>query len=196
MVALLILQNAVSGVLAYHTVHQLALISRIYTLHARINIYQLQPLYALSLPGAFTGMGIILYTYMWFATSASVSLAIGPGEIGLTVSFAAIAGATFTLPLLGAHRRLVAEKNRRLAQASSLFEVLAEELIRELDDRRLGKMDHLSKALANLEIVQSGLRRIPTWPWQVGAIRGLLAALLLPVVVWIIQFLLGRLFGA
>lgn len=194
---LLLVQNGFSGVLAYHTIHQLVLISRIYTQHARINIYQLQPLYALSIPGAFTGIGIIVYIYMWFATSASASAspAIGPVEIGLSVSFAAVAGATFTLPLLGAHRRLVAEKNQRLAEASSRFEALTEELLRDLDGRRLGKMDHLSKALSNLEIVQNGIRRIPTWPWQAGAVRGLLAALLLPVVIWIIQLLLGRLFA-
>jgi hypothetical protein len=181
--------------LAYHTIHQLALISRIYTQHARINIYRLQPMYALSLPGAFTGIGIILYIYVWFATSTSVSPVVGPVEIGLSVSFAAIAGATFTLPMLGAHRRIVAEKNRQLAEASSRFEALTEELLRDLDNRRLARMDHLNKALANLEIVQSGLRRIPAWPWQAGAVRGLLAALFLPVLVWVIQLLLGRLFG-
>lgn len=193
--ALLIIQNAITGVLAYHTIHQLALISRIYTQHARINIYRLQPMYALSLPGAFTGIGIILYIYVWFATSTSVSPVVGPVEIGLSVSFAAIAGATFTLPMLGAHRRIVAEKNRQLAEASSRFEALTEELLRDLDNRRLARMDHLNKALANLEIVQSGLRRIPAWPWQAGAVRGLLAALFLPVLVWVIQLLLGRLFG-
>lgn len=191
-----ILQLALLGPLTVHTLHQLALISRIYTQYARINIYQLQPLYALSLPGAFTAIGSIGYIYIWLAIRASASQSAGPIEIGLSVVFAAIAGATFALPLLGAHRRLVAEKNRRLAEASSRFEALAEELLRAIDSRRLDKMDPLNKALANLEIVQGGLRRIPTWPWQAGAVRGLLAALLLPVVVWLIQLLLGRLFGA
>ncbi len=190
--ALFIVGTTITLLLVYHTVHQFVLISRIYTQHARINIYQLQPLYALSLPGAFTAIGIILYIYVWFATSASAPQAVGPVEIGLTVSFAAIAGATFALPLLGAHRRLVAEKNRRLAEASSRFEAAAEQLLRDLDGRRLGQMDYLNKALANLEILQTGLRRIPTWPWQLGAARGLLAALLLPVAVWAIQLLLGR----
>ena len=190
--ALLIVQNAITGVLAYHTIHQLVLISRIYTQHARINIYQLQPLYALSLPGAFTAIGIILYLYLWFAASASGAGIVGPVEIGLTVSFAAIAGATFALPLLGAHRRLIAEKNRRLTEAASRFEAAAERLLRDVDAGRLGQMDQLNKALASLEIVQTGLRRIPTWPWQPGAVRGLLAALFLPLAIWAIQLLLER----
>jgi hypothetical protein len=187
--------NALTGVLAYHTVHQLTLISRIYTQHARINIYELQPLYALSLPGAYTAIGVIVYIYMWFAMSALAGAAshVGPVEIGLSVSFAAIAGATFALPLLGAHRRLVAEKHRHLAEASYRFEATTRRLHDQLDRGRLLQMDHLNKALASLEIEQNALRRIPTWPWQAGAVRGLLAALFLPVAVWATQLVLGRL---
>ena len=187
--------NAIAFVLAYHTFHQLAQISRIYTNHARINIYQLQPLYALSLPGAFTAIGIILFVYTWFAISAAASQVAGPVEIGLTVSFAAIAGATFALPLLGAHRRLAAEKNRRLAEASLRFEAATEQLHRQLDGLRLRQMDDPNKALASIEIEQNALRRIPTWPWQPGAVRGLVAALLLPIAVWAIQLLLARVLG-
>jgi hypothetical protein len=187
--------NAIAFVLAYHTIHQLVLVSRIYSQYARINIYQLQPLYALSLPGTFTAIGVILYLYLWFATSAGTSQPVGPIEIGLTVSFAAIAGATFALPLLGAHRRLAAEKSKRLAEASSRFEAATIELHRQLDRRSFLQMDHLNKALASLEIEQNALRRIPTWPWQPGAVRGLLAALFLPLAIWAIQLLLGRFLG-
>jgi hypothetical protein len=142
-----------------------------------------------------TAIGIILYIYLWFATSASGTATIGPVEVGLSVSFAAVASATFTLPLLGAHRRLVEEKDRRLAEASSRFEAAITELHRQLDRGRLLQMDPLNKAVATLEIEQNVLRRIPTWPWQPGAVRGLLAALFLPVAVWAIQLFLGRFFG-
>jgi hypothetical protein len=189
-----ILQLALLGPLTYHTIHQLMMISRIYTQHARINLYQLQPLYALSLPGAFTGIAIIGYIYIWFAIRASASQSAGPIEIGLSVVFAAIAGATFALPLWGAHRRLVDEKSRLVADASSRFGAAIEELHRQLDGKGRLKGDPI-RALAGIEIEQNALRRIPTWPWQPGAVRGLLAALLLPVVVWLIQLLLGRSFG-
>jgi hypothetical protein len=187
--------NAISFLLAYHTIHQLDRISRIYTHHARINIYQLQPLYALSLPGASTAIGIILFSYAWAATTASASVPAGVLEIGLMVAFAAIAGATFALPLLGAHRRLVAEKNRLLAEASSRFEAAIGDLHRQLDGRGRRRTNDPNRALAALEIEQNALRRIPTWPWQPGAVRGLVAALFLPVAVWAIQLLLGRFFA-
>jgi len=195
MLVLLTVGMAMSFLLLYHTIHQLVLVSRIYTQHARINIYQLQPLYALSLPGTYTAIGLMLFIYAWNVTGRSMSQPVGPVEVGLSVSFLAIAGATFVLPLLGAHRRLVAEKNGRLSEASSRFEAAAERLLRDLDAGRLSQIDQLNKALASLEIMQTVLRRIPTWPWQLGAARGLLAALLLPVAVWAIQLLLGRLLG-
>lgn len=192
--AMFIVQIALLGPFAYHTIHQLVLISRIYTQHARINIYQLQPLYALSLPGAYTAVGLIVGIYFWFAIRASVSQTAGPLEIGLSGVFAAIAGATFALPLWGAHRRLVAEKNRLVADAASRFGAAIEELHRQLDGEGRRKEDPI-RSLAGIEIEQNALRRIPTWPWQPGAVRGLLAALLLPVVVWVIQLLLGRFLG-
>lgn len=191
--------NALSGVLAYHTVHQLVLVSRIYTAHAHINIYKIQQLYALSLPCAFTAIGLILMLYVFFATSpasAPQAASSRPVEIGLSLFFATIAGATFALPLIGAHRRLVAEKNRRLAEVSSRFEAAAEELHRQLDDHRLNQLDSLNKALSGLEIESAALRRIATWPWDPGAVRGLVAALLLPIAVWLLQLVLGRVLGA
>jgi hypothetical protein len=194
-----IIGNALTGVLVYHTIHQLALVSRIYTRHARINIYQFQPLYALSLPCAYTAIGLMVMLYAFFATgSTSVpqTASSRPVEIALSIFFTTIAGATFALPLIGAHRRLAAEKNKRLAEVSSRFEAAAEQLHRRLDGQRLSQMDSLNKALASLEIEAGALRRIPTWPWDPGAVRGLVAALLLPIVVWLLQLLLGRVLGA
>ena len=190
---LLVVGLAMSFVLLYHTIHQLALVSRIYTQYARISIYNLQPLYALSLPGAFTGIGLILFTYIWTFTGPSQVL--GPVEIGLSLVFVLIAGATFVLPLLGAHRRLVAEKGRRLAETSSLFDTTTTQLHHELHRGSLDQMDQLNRALASLEIEQNVLRRIPTWPWRAEALRSLVAAVLLPLAVWAIQLLLGRFIG-
>jgi hypothetical protein len=199
--------NAISFLFVYHTFHQLSLISEIYTRHARINIYQLHPLYALSLPGASSAIGIIffimLFVYGWSATIGGWSATVrvqGTAAIvfGIVISvfFVTIAGATFALPLLGAHRRLTAAKDSRLAENSLRFEAAATELYNQLDGRLLGRMDDLNKALASLEIEQNALRRIPTWPWQPGAVRGVLAALILPLAIWALQLLLGRLLGA
>jgi hypothetical protein len=56
-------------------------------------------------------------------------------------------------------------------------------------------VDELRDAMTSLEIERSALTRIPTWPWQPETLRGLITALLLPVAVLLIQFVLQRAFG-
>ena len=65
-------------------------------------------------------------------------------------------------------------------------------LQRRMDSLRLSGADDLNKTLSSLEIERAALQRIPTWPWEPGTIRGLAAALLLPIVIWLIQFVLER----
>ena len=57
-------------------------------------------------------------------------------------------------------------------------------------------MDDLSKALASLEIERASLERVPTWPWERGTLRSLVAALLLPLILWLAQAFLEKSLGA
>lgn len=189
-----ILANGLFVLLVYHTIHQLLHVSRIYTNHTRIDIYQLQPLYALSLPGAITALSLIAFGYGLYAITPP-GTPEDPVQIGIYLVVAGAASAAFALPLIGAHRALVAEKNARLAQSSARFRAITVELHQELDNRRLSQMDAINRALTNLQIEQDVLRKIPTWPWDPAVLRAFVTALLLPLAVWTIQFLLGRLLG-
>lgn len=188
--------NGVMVLLLYHTIHQLTRVGRIYAKHARISVYRLKPLYALSLPGAFTAIGIMLFIYAFLSTTTPSLQSAGVVTIVISLTFAAIAGVTFALPLAGAHRRLVEEKDSRLADISARFDATTSRLHRQLDQNRLLQMDSLNKALSSLEIEHAVIKRVPTWPWEPGALRGLLATLLLPIAVWLIQLLIGRALGA
>jgi len=61
------------------------------------------------------------------------------------------------------------------------------ELRRRIDSGQLKAMDDLNKTMASLEIEHATLTRIPTWPWPPGTLRGIVAAVLLPVAIWLIQ---------
>jgi hypothetical protein len=52
--------------------------------------------------------------------------------------------------------------------------------------------DALNKTLASLVVERELLAKIPTWPWQPGALTGFLTALLLPIILWLIQRILER----
>lgn len=197
-VAALVL-SGIAGVLVYHTFHQLVLISRIYTRHTRISVYHINSLYALSLPGQYTAIGLMLLVAAGVAIAPILWGRTGGGWTLLENSpffiFSITAGATFVLPLVGAQRRIAAEKTRRLAANGSRFEETAARLHRALDGQGLVHVDKLNRALAALEIEQNVLAKTPTWPWQPGAVRGVVAALLLPLAVWLLQGLLGRVLG-
>ena len=182
--------QAIAATVVYHTIHQLRWIHHIYVHHTQVNLYRLQPLYAFSIPAALTAGALLLYTYAWFGTTPS--LMGEPVSRALAILFAGIAVITFTWPLWGIHRRLVEEKKRLMQESSSRFESAVAQLHKRVDRQRLTRMDDLNKTLASLEIEQAALRRIPTWPWEPGTVRGVAAALLLPVFVWLAQQLLSR----
>jgi hypothetical protein len=193
--ALFLPSNAISILFLYHSVHQLRHISRVYEHHVHINLYRLGPLYGLAVPGVLAAVALILYPYIWWATAATTIHEIVAFEIGDIIVVSAIAVAIFVAPLWGAHRRIVAEKDGHLSEAALRFEAATAELHRQLDKGSLSEMDQLNKALASLEIEQAALKRIPTWPWASDTSRSLLAAILLPVAVWLLQLLLGCLIG-
>jgi hypothetical protein len=63
---------------------------------------------------------------------------------------------------------------------------------------RLGsyaQVDHLEKALSGLLRMREVVSKLSTWPWQPETLRGLVAAVALPIAVWLIQFGLQRLLG-
>lgn len=185
--------SAVQGVFVYHTLHQLRWIDRIYRNHAGLNLFRLQPLYAFSRTTALTAVGLAVFNYAWYGTAPA--LLEQPASVGLAIFFLVVTVITFAWPLYGAHRQLLAEKRRLLSEGAERFERVVGQLHARVDSGDLERMDELTKALTSLEIEQAALRRIPTWPWEPGTLRNLLAALLLPLVVWFLQTLLARALG-
>jgi hypothetical protein len=69
----------------YHTLHQLRLVSTIYTRHTRINLFQQGPLYAFSSLTARTAIGIGLPTYVWFQANSAYGMGTSASDIIQTV---------------------------------------------------------------------------------------------------------------
>jgi hypothetical protein len=112
--------------------------------------------------------------------------------VGVT---AAVEGAAFLLPLLGMHQRLTSEKARLLTEVNEAIEIAYHGLRREVHSNSLSRVDELDKALSGLFRMREAVGHLSTWPWQPETLRGIVAALILPVVIWLIQFGLQRLLG-
>jgi hypothetical protein len=165
-------------------------INRIYTRHARINLFRTGPLYAFSSVTALTAVGLVIAPYIFLAlVPGSLS---DPVTIGYMLPITGLALAAFVWPLLGVHRLLAKEKGQMLDEVSQRLEAAVIELHRRMDSGDLAGIDDLNKAVATLEIEQNALDRIPTWPWQPETVRLLISALALPLGLWIAQYVLQR----
>jgi hypothetical protein len=103
--------------------------------------------------------------------------------------------AAFLLPLLGMHGRLVAEKARPEVEVNQGMETAYEELQKQVRNKTYTHVDELEKALSGMVRMREVIARLSTWPWQPETLRGVLAAVGLPIVIWLIQYGLQRFLG-
>ncbi|MGD8821496.1 MAG: hypothetical protein PVG63_00200, partial [Anaerolineales bacterium] len=130
---------------AYHTVHQLRVVSRIYSRHLIVNLNHAGAIYSLSRFTALSSLGVII--------PISIAVLIMPDfvvkPIGLTVGVFSIviAGLTFILPLMDLHGAMEDEKQRRLGETTARYESLLEQWHAVLDARQFEGSADLSRAV-------------------------------------------------
>jgi hypothetical protein len=181
-----------NAVFVYHTIRQLRLVSQIYTRYTHVSIFGTGPLYALSRVTATTTVALLFISYLYLTYWVNWQFQ-STGDAVLTIAIGLVAFATFVLPLLGAHRLLQEEKEHRKGEVTQRMEAVTDELHRRVDTHELQGMDALKDALDGLVVEQGLLAKVSTWPWEPEALRAVLTALLLPVILWIITRVLERL---
>jgi hypothetical protein len=176
----------------YHSIHQLRMISVIYTRHTRVSIFDTGPLYALSRVTAVTSISLLFFTYVYLAYYGgwqinSLSNAVLLGAILLVALLA------FVVPLSGAHRLLRSAKRERQSAVARRLETASDALHARTDagdytdeTARIG--DAIDGLLKERELVA----KTRTWPWEPDAVRAVATAVLLPIVVWVATRVLER----
>lgn len=176
-------------------IHQLRLVSRIHRDLVRIDLFRLEPLYAFASLTAWTGIALIAITVYGIG---SLALLLGSGlelsvvDLATVGSVAAVAVACFVLPLLGLHGRIQAEKDRRRAEAGGAVAAAVAEVHARIREGRFDGMAQVNDGLAAATSALATISRVSTWPWRPETIRGFAGAVSLPVIVWTITALLGR----
>ena len=187
------LNFALVGGLIYHTARQLRLVSRIYARATRLDLFRLTPLYAFSGLTARTGIAWALALYLSVAFFPDfLKSGLAAGFFGVQIVFVL---ASFTLPLLGIHLRMVQEKSRALDELGGRITAALRELERRTDALDLGPMDALHKMVTALAAGRDLLTKVPTWPWSPGTPTAVLTTLLLPVGLYLVQRILEQLIG-
>jgi hypothetical protein len=187
----LVLTWFVFGGVFYHTYHQLRQISHIYTNDTRIDLDQSRPLFNFSRVSALTAIGLLVLPYAWYATVPG--LIQEPISIAFGALFALFAIAAFVGPLVGVHHLLVDAKEHALAENAQVLKVARMDLYQRSMVRELVGASEVHDMLAALRSEREALERIHTWPWQSETLRSVIVALILPLVLWFIQWLFSRL---
>ncbi len=194
------LTMALLAVFTYHTLRQLRLVASVHRMAKHINLFQLAPVYSFSTLTSRTGIAIILsisagYIFLSYV-AARVSAAIfSPVDVLVMVFMFLVALGCFALPLNSMHDRLSNEKTHVLAEVNRRLEATINTVHERLDNGEFHTMDQMEKALANLITERKVLTEVSTWPWRPGTLRGFLSALALPVILYLITGMLGRLLG-
>jgi hypothetical protein len=181
------------GAFFFHTLHQLKMISRIYTEYTQVNLFKMKPLYAFSNISAITAGALAAITYGWILVNPDQVLTAP--AILLNILIFLLALATFIWPQLGIHALQEAEKDRLLEEINLRLEAVMQKVHRDVDVGNLENMTELNMTLTTLELELNAVKRINTWPWQPETVRWLITALVLPLGLWIIQFILQRVMG-
>ena len=183
---------AVVAISTTQAVRQLWMVDLVYGLAEHVNLFRVKPFYAFSGLTSRTGMSFVVLAYFIAAVRPDM-VRDTPALRVLIFAILPTAVACFVLPLYGMHLRLVAEKDRLLAEANGRFETLLARLHARVDAEILTDADRISQQLSSVAVERETISRLSTWPWEAATVTGFLTTLVLPVLLWLLQRLLGRL---
>lgn len=188
----------VFGFLA-HVISQLRIVDALHRRHVRVDLFRLEPLYAFATLTSRTGIALLVVASLGMA---AVVLAVGSrfslsiADVASAALLVAVAIACFVAPLLSLHDRIVAEKDRRSAEANAALAATLAELHRRIAAGEFDGAAALNDAVAAANASVQAVARISTWPWRQETLRAFLGAVLLPIGLWLTFELLGRLLPA
>jgi len=188
-----LISYSVSGVIYYHSVRQLRLVNRTVKMVNEFNLFQLEPVYAFSRLTAQTGIAWIILMSL---TLLTFPIEVAPlPVIAFMFGQTCLSLAAFILPLWFVNQRLVSEKRRMIADLNQRTKSTLDRLHHALDNNTREEFEKLNDALAGLNTEREILNKISTWPWRQGVFRGFLSAIVLPIVLFLLQLILGNLLG-
>lgn len=174
----------------YRVIYQLIFVRNLYATIPKIKIHEMNPIYALSKFTAKCGLVILLFLYV------NPMYILAPGvvnEVFFIITFGPLSLvplAAFILPLLEVNQAISTEKENLLNEIGVRIEDAKRELYRRMDSNQYQDMAQFQRGIMALFSFRDDIENTPTWPWKPETLRWLLTALILPLGLWIIQYLI------
>lgn len=179
------------GAVLYQMYRQTRMVSQVYRTCVQVDLFHLSPLYGFSRLTSQAALALIVLASAYYF--AEPSLLEDVDNVLILILGTLISCGVFILPLVGAHNRILAEKERMLAETTKRIAIAIDKLHRAIDEEDWPLAEQVRSTLTGLESEQQLVGRIATWPWQPETPRLILTALLLPIVLFVVQYLIQRL---
>jgi len=187
------------AVLVLFVLHQMIAIVHIHAKSTELSVFDAPVHGAFARLTLRSSLGLVIPVYVF--TTYQLLAGNPDGEITIpelvtVVSLIGGAIGLFFIPLAGVHWRLLRQRSELIASANRRFAAATQEVHRRADSGSLGGMEELEKLLAALVSEREVVRKLSTWPWEPETLRAFLSSIALPILVWFITSLLGRVLGA
>jgi hypothetical protein len=179
----------------YRILRLIVLIVQFYSGPIEINLFNLPPLYELSSVVSRGGLFLLLLWYVNLPLNVNEFVLSSPIALFSAAAIALIPFGAFFVPQIVLSRRLNRNKTKLLVDVSLQLQQTFHRLKQAVNIDDLQTADGLRHIVESLLSEKKHIESIPTWPWKLGTFRITVTAVLLPVVVWIIQQVLDRLFA-
>ena len=90
------------------------------------------------------------------------------------------------------NRRLVKEKDIALLAIHKKIDIMAGRISKSIEEENYQDANGMRAILLSLKEEKELTEAIPTWPWRPATFRSFVSAIFLPIVIWLIQELLGK----
>jgi len=97
----------------------------------------------------------------------------------------------FLLSMWSVHRAMADAKNRRVALARQHLVAISRELEERVAQGQISGLEGLSSTVASWATYQRLIQEAPTWPFNAGILRRLVASVAVPAIVYLIRILVG-----
>jgi len=182
-----------NGLLAWLIYDTLAGAMRVNRLSRRdLNLDIFDP--ELMIPIARWSLGISLA----FVGGISLSLVFGTWEqllrwqsITMYAILICVTILIFFISMRSTHNAMAGAKKRELDLAREHLTAASRELKNQTVRGQVGGMERLSSTITSWATYQRLVKEVPTWPFNAGIIRRLLASIIVPAVVYLIKILAG-----
>ncbi len=180
----------VFGLFVFHIYNKLRMFTMLANQHARVRLFNLRPLQALSKFSGAIALGLLAAVYGWIVINPELlrEWLVILFLLGVT----GLAALVFLLPLLGLHRRMVAEKDILLQTLDQRFEDSFAAFDRALAAQDGKAIELLSAKLSGMQIQYERLDSIPTWPWKPETAQLVTTAIALPMLIALAIFVLEQ----